>query len=160
MKTNKKIKSFLYLYALFFVSCFTIITMAKYTGIISKDKDIAVAKWDVSLAGNDNETLPTIVIGDSSTYQEYDLKVTSKSEVAINYALKISNVPHDLIIKIDDTNYQATRNSIIIDNFGSFNANDTDITHIHKLKFMVPINSNTITGQKLDIDVIFTQVNL
>ena len=158
MKINRRFKSFLYIYALFFVLCFSVITMAKYTGVINKNKDIPVAKWSVSVAGDDSLTLPTIVIGDSNTYREYNLNVTSQSEVAINYSLIISNIPADLVVKIDNVNYPVDTGKITVNNLGSFDTNNA--THTHKLKFMVPIGSSTIVGRELNIDVIFTQVTL
>lgn len=160
MKFNNKTKNFLYVYALLFLLCFGVITMARYTGKAEETGTVSVAKWDVSLAGEDSQTLPTITIGDSSTYQIYNLRVMSESEVALNYSLKISNVPDELIVEIDGTQYTPTNNEITIDNLGSFEANDSETTKIHEMKFIVPIDSDTINAQTLDIDVTFTQVAL
>ena len=160
MKISNRFKSFLYVYALFFVLCFSVITMAKYTGMINKSSNVSVAKWNVTVSGKDTETLPTIVIGDSSTYQEYNLNVTSKSDVALNYSLLISNAPDDLIVEIDNNIEHPIGNRIVVNNLGYFDANDSDFNHTHKLKFIVPINSDTIIGRELNIDVTFTQVNM
>ena len=158
MRFYRRIRHFLYIYALLFTLCFGVLTMAKYTGVVEETGTVSIAKWDVSVAGEDSQTLPTITIGDSTTYQVYNLNVTSESEVALTYDLKISNVPNDLIVEIDNVEYQPINNEIIIDDLGSFEANDAEPTKVHTMKFIVPIDSETIDAQKLDIDVVFTQV--
>ncbi len=160
MRFNNKIKIILYACALFFLLYFGTITMASYTGTTERHATVSVAKWDVSLVGEDSQTLPTITIGDSNTYQTYNLRVMSESEVALTYSLKISNVPSDLIIEIDGVEYTPIDNEISIDDLGSFIANDSETTKIHQMKFKVPIDSETIDAQKIDIDVTFTQVAL
>ena len=158
MKFKNKIKLFLYVCALFFPLYFGTMTMASFTGKTEESTTVSIAKWDVSLAGEDNQTLPTITIGDSNTYQTYNLRVMSESEVALNYSLKISNVPSDLIIEIDGVEYTPIGNEILIDNLGSFIANDPETTKIHQMKFIVPIDSETIDAEIIDVDVTFTQV--
>ena len=105
--------------------------------------------------------MPTMVIGKSSTYQDYNLTVTSLSEVGINYSVIITNVPEGVQIQVDDGNiYNEDNNKITITNLGSFSASDTNTTHIHKLSFIVPIGIDAITNQELDLDVLFTQNQL
>lgn len=165
MKNKKKIKSFIYIYTLFFILCFSVITMAKYTGVISDGSSIPVAKWEVSLLGTDgeplpnNKTLPTIIIGNSSTYPDYNLKVTSKSEVGVNYKLVISNVPTGLKVKIDDTREVGPTGSTIKVDLGHFSATNTEVTRNHKLTFIVPEGADPIDNRELNLDVIFEQVN-
>ncbi len=160
MKISNKTKIFLCIYVFFFLLYFGTTTVAKHVGETEKAGTISVAKWDVSLVGENSQTLPTITIGDSSTYQIYNLRVMSESEVALNYSLKISNVPSDLIVEIDNVEYIPINNEISINNLGSFVANDPETTKIHQMKFIVPIDSETIDAQKLDIDVTFTQIAL
>lgn len=157
-RLKKKCIAFLSIYALFFVSCFTLITLAKYTSLLNRNGNVSVAKWDVSIAGANNTTLSTMVIGKSSTYQDYTLTVTSLSEVGITYSAVITGVPTGVQIQVDDnTIYTPTNNTITINNLGSFSANASNTTHTHKLSFIVPIDTDTITNQALDIDVIFVQ---
>ena len=160
-KLKKKYIVFLSMYALFFVSCFTLITLAKYTSLLNRNGNVSVAKWDVSIAGDNNITLPTMVIGKSSTYQDYNLTVTSLSEVGINYSVIITNVPEGVQIQVDDGNiYNEDNNKITITNLGSFSASDINTTHTHKLSFIVPIDTDTITNQAIDIDIVFVQNQL
>ena len=160
-KLKKKYIVFLSMYALFFVSCFTLITLAKYTSLLNRNGNVSVAKWDVSIAGENNKTLPTMTIGNSSTYQDYTLTVTSLSEVGITYSAVITGVPTGVQIQVDDnTIYTPTNNTITINNLGSFSANASNTTHTHKLSFIVPIDTDTITNQALDIDIVFVQNQL
>lgn len=165
MKNKKKIKSFIYIYTLFFILCLSIITMAKYTGVISGESSVPVAKWDVSLLGVDgeelpnNKILPTIIIGNSNTYPDYNLKVTSKSEVGVNYKLVISNVPTGLKVKIDDTLEVGPTDSTINVLLGHFSATNAEVTRNHKLTFIVPDGASPIDNRELNLDVIFEQVN-
>lgn len=155
MKINKK---FIGLYALVFVLYLTIITVARYTGKITSTGISSVAKWEVSLAGDASETLDTITIGNVN--QEYILSVTSTSDVATDYKLLLADVPDELIIEIDGVEYTPTNNEITIDPFGHFNANDNNSTHNHSLIFKVPIDSDEIDNETINIDVVFTQTAL
>lgn len=160
-KLKKKYVAFLSVYALFFISYFSLITLAKYTNLLNRNGNVSVAKWDVSIAGDNNITLPTMVIGKSSSYQDYNLSVTSTSEVGINYSVIVTNVPEGVQIQVDDGSiYNEDNNKIIITNLGSFSSNDNNTTHTHKISFIVPIGIETITNQELDMDVIFTQNEL
>ena len=160
-KLKKKYIVFLSMYALFFVSCFTLITLAKYTSLLNRNGNVSVAKWDVSIAGENNKTLPTMTIGNSSTYQDYTLTVTSTSEVGINYSAVITGVPHGVQIQVDDnTIYSETNNTITINNLGSFSSNASNSTHTHKLSFIVTIDTDTITNQALYINIVFVQNQL
>ena len=51
---------------------FSVVSFAQYTSSVNKSGSIGVAKWDVSVAGSDSQTLPQITIGDASTYQTYN----------------------------------------------------------------------------------------
>ena len=160
-KLKKKYVAILSVYALFFISYFSLITLAKYTNLLNRNGNVSVAKWDVALLGENNKTLPTMVIGNSSTYQDYTFTVTSTSEVGINYSVIISNVPEGVEIQVDDSDiYNEDNNKITITNLGSFSSKDTNTTHTHKLSFILPIGIDAITNQELDIDVIFTQNQL
>ncbi len=159
-KLKKKYVVFLSSYALLLISYFTMTTFAKYTSLLNVDGKISVAKWDVSIAGQDNIKLPTMYIGDSNTYQSYELSVTSKSETATNYSAIISNVPDGVQIQVDDNDlYSESNNVITIENLGSFNATDINNTHKHKFTILVPFGTNPFSDQQLDIDVIFTQID-
>lgn len=157
---KKKYIVFLCLYALSFILYSSVTSFAKYASVVTQNGSVSVAKWDVSLSGEENEILPTITIGDDSTYQDYDLTVTSNSEVAINYSVVISNVPSGLRVIVGEDTYGPSNNKIIIDNIGHFSALDNHSTHVHRLTFIVPIDSDAFDSQTVDMDVIFSQVEL
>ena len=157
LKLKKKFVVFLCLYGLFFVMYFSVVSFAKYTSSVNKSGSIGVAKWDVSVAGSDSQTLPQITIGDASTYQTYNLTVTSLSEVGLTYSLVLSNVPDDVVITIGGVNYTPTNGNITVPNLGSIDAGDTT-NKVHAMIFSVPIDSDQITSKTMDIDVVFTQV--
>ena len=160
-RLKKKFVVFLQTYALFFISYFTLTSFAKFAVLLNANSNVSVAKWNVSVEGEDNKTLPTIIIGDSDTYQNYELSVISKSEIAINYSVIISNVPTGVKIQVDDEIiYSEDDNKIIMVNLGAFNADDINTKHTHKFTIMVPKGVNDFTNQTLDIDVIFTQNRL
>ena len=158
-KLKKKFIVFLSSYALFFVSYFTMTTLARYTTLLNKNGNISVAKWDVSIAGEDNQVLDTLYIGDSSSYGRYNLSVTSKSEVAINYSIIIKNVPTGVQIQVDDKNPCSEIDHIVtITDLERLDAGDN--TRNHTLTILVPSGVEPFDTTELDIDVIFTQVNL
>ena len=163
MIEKKKIKK-ITLFSICVLSFLTFLsapTLAKFISVINKTSNSSIAKWNVSIPGEDNKVLPTITIGDSSTYQDYNLNITSLSEVGINYSVTIDNVPDGLEIQVDNnTIYEENNNKIIINNLGTFDANDNNLTHTHTLTIIAPININIIDNKTLDIDVTFTQKKL
>ena len=158
-KRNKSVYIFIFIYILVLGLCTIFTTFAKYNGMISRNYSTQVAKWNVSVISDEYDILPTMVIGDDSTFQNYNFSITSISEVAVDYSVIISNVPSGVLVKVDDDIiYEEDNNTILINNLGSFNANDTNSTHNHKLTFMVPIGVETIENAIFDLDVIVTQV--
>lgn len=162
-RLKKKYIVFLSLYVLSFILYYSVTSFAKYSSLITKNTNIAVAKWDVSLAGSDNsEVLPTIVIGDDQTYQDYNLTVTSSSEVGITYTVVLTNVPSDLRVTVDGnrTFSPDETNKIVMPDLGTFDAIDGNSTrtNVHTLTFIVPIDSEAFSNQVIDIDVEFSQV--
>lgn len=157
-KLRIKYLIFSVIYVLFFIVYFSAITIAKYTTVLNSNGNIDVALWDVYVLGNDNVTLPTITIGDSSTYQDYTFSVTSLSEVGLSYSLILSNVPTGIEVQVDDDEvYSESNSEIIISNLGSFDASDNNSTHNHKLTFIAPLGISTISNETIDLDVIFIQ---
>lgn len=158
-KLKKNVKIFLYLYVLFFVLYLSVVTLSKFSGFLQQDGNVQVAKWEVSvLANNQDEYTPTydIVFGDSNTYPEYKLSVENLSEVALEYTAIIRNIPDNLDVYIDDAKVDPVNHQI---EFSSgLNASGTKI-HDHILKFKAPMNENSqaLSDQTLDVDVIFKQ---
>ena len=158
---KKKFVIFLFVYLFLFTSYFSTITLAKYVGRISSSGTMAIAKWDVSLDTSDNasNTL-NMTIGNTNTNASYILKITSLSEAKTSYSIVLSDLPEGLEVKLDDGNYKKqTNNKIVFDNAGYINANAETKTKTHTLTFGVAIDSDTITGSEINIDVVFNQDN-
>ena len=157
-KNRKSVYIFIFAYILVLALCDIFTTFAKYKSVVSKSYSSKIAKWDVSIIIDEYHVLPTMVIGDDSTFQDYNFSITSISEVAADYSVIISNVPSGVSVKVDDDIiYDEDNNTISITNLGSFNAKDINSTHNHKLTFMVPIGIEEIENAILDLDVIITQ---
>lgn len=149
------------IYILLFTTIFSINTYARYKHLLNGNGNLNIAKWDITVAGNDNQTLPTMVIGDSSTYQNYNFSITSISEISSVYCITLNNVPTGMEVQVDDnTTYQENNNTITINNLGSFNINDVNTTHTHKLSFIAPLGINAINNQTININVTISQVDL
>lgn len=156
---KKKYITFLILYFVLFTSYFSVVTLSKYVGTISDSGTKTIAKWEVSTDTSDNEsdTLDMVV---GNTTQSYTLKVTSTSETKAIYSIVLSNVPNEIQVKLDNGTYQTPTNNVInFNNVGYINANAETRTITHTLTFNVPIDSNTINANEINIDVIFNQAN-
>ena len=159
-KLKKKFVIFFSIYLVIIAFNIILLSLAKFTNFFEKNGSLDVAKWDVSVK-SDDEILPTMTIGNDSTYQEYNLNVTSKSDVVINYSVVIRDVPTGVNVQVDDSSIYSENNHIItINNLGSFNANDFNNTHNHILKFILPLGIDIIDDATLNLDVVFTQVEL
>ena len=162
-RLKKKYIVFLCLYALSFILYYSSTSLARYASQVTKTGSVGVAKWDVTLNGESSETLETITIGDDDTYQEFNLTVTSASEVGITYSAVLTNVPEGLYIIVDDDEYNPynpQNGTITINNLGSFDASENGQSRTHKLKFIVPIGSDAFSNREIDIDVVFSQVQI
>jgi len=119
-----------------------------------------IAKWQVSLnqEGIDNEL--DLVSGVSS--QSYTLKVSSLSEVDINYSIAVKNLPSGVEVALETENNYRTQNSnneIIFENAGTilYGSNPNENTHI--LYFRSALGSEEVTNREIDIEVIATQAS-
>lgn len=156
---KKKYVLLLLLYYVIFTSFFVINTLSKYTGDVQGDGDIGVAKWDVSLDTTSSNSTLNLVAGNTS--QTYILSLTSTSEVAVDYSIKLTGVSSQVEVSVDGgTAMSPTAGEIIFTNVGSFDANDTTSTKSHSLTFSAPLGSSNVSNNQIDIDVIFTQKNI
>ena len=165
MKKRRLKKKFVFFFSLYFIlltSYFTVHTFSKYLDVIQKQGTVNVAKWNVSIDGETNSSLDIISgnLQDNLEQQSYILTVTSTSEIASDYSILITNVPEGIEVKINDDIIEENNNEILIENVGSFNANDVNSTHNHILTFIDPTSAQEISNQEISIDVIFTQKNL
>lgn len=113
------------------------------------------AKWDVKLLGNDNEQLE-LVLEDNVSSVNYAFEVTSISEVACDYSIKIDGVPNGITLMIDNDNtkiYSPTNGTIEVENVGGFEVNSKNTTNNHILTFIANNGLNVTTGTNLNLQV-------
>ena len=162
-RLKKKFKVFFSLYFILLISYFTVYTFSKYAGTIEKQENVDIAKWNVSVDSDSNSSLDVVSgnLQDNLEEQSYILTVASTSDVASNYSIVITNVPDNIQVKVDNGDIISEENNeILIENVGSFNANDTNSTHSHTLTFIAPTGTHEISEQEISVDVIFTQKEL
>lgn len=101
-------------------SFFVIRTYSKFSSSVDKTGSLSIAKWDV-LANIPTEDINLVAGNNIDTYT---LTVTSKSEVATNYSIVISNLPIGVQVALDNNNYKnVSSGKVQFNNVGSFNAN-------------------------------------
>jgi len=152
---NKKIQIFVLVYLTIFTSYFSIITLSKYSGRINGSGQMTIAKWDVSLASNDDSV--SVLSGSNGT--TYNLNVVSASDVGIDYYITINNIPTGVAVLLDGV--EATVNAGVAEfgKVGSIYANDSNKTKTHTLTFKAPLGTNSVTNRAVGIDVKFVQIN-
>ena len=160
-KLKKKIIKFISIYIACFLVFNAAITIAKYVSETSGTGTKGIAKWEVLYDSSDNVTNKlNLVSGNEAQNQTYIIKVTSNSEVKASYSLVLTNVPNDVEAKVDGGSYVSpTNNTITIENIGTINANATNKTNTHTLKFNTPLNSQVIGENSINVEMKFVQIN-
>ena len=149
-------------YVFLFVSSFSLVSLAKYVSSFDTETEAIIAKWDVSLDTDSNESDTLDLTIGSDNNPSYNLKITSVSEIKTSYSIVISDLPTGAKVKLDERDYVPSENGVVtFDNVGYINAdaNDENKTKSHNLKFNLPIGTETIDGDEVNIDVIFNQTN-
>ena len=156
---SKRIATFIFLYIILFVFFLTynitMKTFSKYASADSKDAEASIAKWEVSLdTENSNNTFNTI----SGDTVQYILKIISESEIASCYTVVLSDLPSEIQVSIDGGIFQTpTNNMITYTNLGEFDLDDEETEHTHTLAFLIPLDSNIIDINEINIDVQVSQ---
>lgn len=133
--------------------------LAKYTSNISSSHNTNIAKWEVSYDTSDNSS-DTLELVSGNNTQNYILKVTSTSEVSASYSIRLSSVPSEMRVKIDNGEYKVpTNNTIEFNNVGSFTGSDLNATFTHTLTFEAPLEANISNTNDININMTFTQIN-
>ncbi len=162
---RRKIKKKIIKFTAIYIACFLVFnattTIAKYLSAIEATGTKDIAKWEVLYDSSDNVTNKlNLVSGNEAQNQTYIIKVTSNSEVKASYSLVLTNVPNDVEAKVDGGSYVSpTNNTITIENIGTINANATNKTNNHTLKFNTPLNSQVIGENSINIEMKFVQIN-
>ena len=98
----------------------------------------------------------TIVSTDEQTYQ---ISVTNNSEVALTYSIKITNKSQNSLVYLDGTQRKDLKNDYTFNDVGTINANDTNKTKQHTLKFVSTPDVSEYNNRQVKIEVIFKQKN-
>ena len=123
----------------------------------STSTSIVAAEWNVSLNQTGvNNTLSIVNNGSTGTYT---LKVVSDSEVDMEYAIIISNIPSGVDVKLDDeVNYRVpTNGTVTIDPAGTINYTGSSEEVTHTLTFRANNGASVVSNQTITIDVDFKQ---
>lgn len=146
---------FIFVFIAFFTLYFTSNTLSRYAGTTQGNGSMQVAKWNVGLEQRADPKTLNIVSGTSANYV---LEVKSASEVATNYNISLSNVPDDVQVQLDGgTAVTPTNGSVIFEDAGSFNANNSSLTRNHILTFTTTLDTVAIDNNSVNIDVVFVQ---
>ena len=151
-------------FASFLLICVIIITIsysfgssARYTSDIAGSSNASVAKWNVDVSPVTQTSTFSAVAGNTMPI-DYTVRVTSTSQVSSNYYIVVNNIPNGVKVAIDDGTQQVpTNNTITFSNVGTFNVDDLNNYRDHKLTFYVPIESNAVNNNNVDIQVVFSQ---
>ena len=132
-------------------------TLSKYASQVNTSDQASVARFSVNASGNNANI--DMIAGNGGSSLTYTVTVTSTSEVATNYSIKLTNVPTGVKVKLDNGSYiSGTNNEISFNNAGTFAPNDSNSTRTHTLTFMAEIGASTQSNASIGIDVVFTQV--
>ena len=152
----KKSKIFLTIISIVLLVTVIILTYysyARYTSAATGSAKIYGATWSVSSTSNDSSL--SLVAG--TTTATYTLTVNNASEVIVKYSIKLSNLPNDIEVKLDNGSYiTPVNNEITFSNVGELGYSGTT-TRNHTLTINSTQSTNEISNQNIGIDVIFEQ---
>lgn len=146
-------KNKLIITAILFLIAFSI--SLTYSTLRNKSKGNGIidsASWSVSLAGsNDN-----IEITSGNAEQSYVITVDNSSEVDVLYSIKLTDLPNDVKVKLDNNSYMdVINNEIAFENIGTLLYGSSPKNHT--LTFAAPLDANEITNKDFNINVEFKQ---
>ena len=157
LKLKRKFVVFFSLYFVFLTFYLTIFTFSKYIGFITDENTASIAGWNVSIDDSKNQTDEITLIAGNSQY-DYVLSIQSTSEVATTYSIKLENLPENIDISLDGSDYvKPTNNQVTFLGVGTFKANELNKIVNHTITFNAPIGMQTINNQKINVEVTFTQ---
>ena len=131
---------------------------AKFSATGNTVSSVSTAKWDVSVTPVTQSNILNLIAGDTS--MDYIVRITSNSEVSADYSIVVSNVPSDVDVVLDDTTTGTRQgNTVTFQDVGAINVGDQVSYREHKLTFSTTINSNAVTNNNINIQVMFSQKN-
>lgn len=146
-------------YSILFIIYYSMTTLSRYTSTGLGSGGTSIARWDVSVDGDNSVLNDELELVSGNTPQSYNIKVTCESEVATKYSVVISDVPNDLEISIDGGSFQTpTNHEVTFTDIGTFPVNSANTEHQHTLTFNAPLNSNVLGDNEINIRVKFNQI--
>ena len=125
---------------------------AIYRNSTEGNGNIKLADWNVSL--NQSEEPSEIDITKGEEGVSYTVKVKSLSEVDIKYSIEITDIPNDILVKLDNGEYTyPTNNKLVFDDVGTILYSSTDKENEHILTFKADNNTQVIEDQNININV-------
>ena len=156
-KLKRKYLIFLSVFFILLVTCFSTVTYAKFASKVSKEGSVTVAKWDVS----SNMPDKTVNLQANDNTETYTLTVTNESEVAARYSINITNLPYGTLVALDGNDFESldtNSTNISFNNVGIINADASEKTKTHTLKFKTSPDAQITNDRKVNIAVEFEQV--
>lgn len=138
----------LLLYCFFSIS----ITYASYKNKTNGNGSVNGASWQVSFVGNNED----ISIVSGNTEQSYVITVSNNSEVDVLYSIKITNLPNNTKVKLDNGSYiEEENNEIVFENVGTILCGENPKNHT--LTFTASLDAEEVQNQNFNIKVEFKQ---
>lgn len=155
MNREKKIITFIIVFFVVLSSYyFVTTTFSKARSTVVGSGETDVAKWEL-LIDDHEESIDLIPGGDSVTYT---LRLTSNSEVAGAYSIRISNLPDSVRVSLDNGSYETPSNGVIeFSDCGSFTSSVTSVINDHTLSFKAISGASNVSNRELNIDVVAVQ---
>lgn len=151
-KVKKKFINLLFIYILLLSPKLIINTYSKYQSINYKQGNISIAKWNNDTLFSSNDV--NLVSG--NTTDDYILTINSLSEVGCEYKIILSNVPNDLLVSFNDSDYiEPNNNKIIFNNYIEAGRIYQENIVLH---FKSLIDLPNLDNYKIKIDVVFSQI--
>lgn len=162
--TKKRVAICKYAALLIFMSCVLLvgISAAKMasTEVIERNDEIQVAGWSVDVSTTSSDSM-TLDAGEGA--QTYELTVANNSDVASDYAIKVSNIPSGVKIGLDiqsdsDLVVPTAGEVVFTNTSGSLGYAAPDNTRSHVLTLVAEPTANiTQNGVNMSIEVQFAQ---
>ncbi len=152
----KKYIHFLLIYFVIFSFNIIVNTYSKYNNNLLINKSIAIAKWNIE-ASLPNETLDLV---SGSNIEDYIINISYKSEVASNYIIKLTNVPDEIEVSLNNNSYISSNNNQIIIDVRTINSSKEILNIQDTLHFKSTLATPNLLNHPIQIEVIFNQVNL
>ena len=143
------------LFILLVLSSFILpITYSRYITRQAGISSTALAKWEVFMIEDSNNELE--LVSKNVTSASYSFQITSTSDVASEYGIKILNVPQDVTLTIDEGTPVSPDNNgeISVENLGFFVLNSINTTHEYTLTFSSDSSTlASINTMELQVDI-------